>query len=85
MERNQNEVNEMNYTIASMSDTRGDMSIDFDRNGNMYMICLRNTETNELTYKEFTNHADAVELFSKLSMAILTGCYSYEDRKAMFN
>ena len=75
----------MIYTIATMSDTHGDMSIDFDKSGNMYLICLRNTETNELTYKEFADHADAVELFNKLSMAILTGCYSYEDRKAMFN
>ena len=74
----------MNYTIATMTDIHNDINIDFDKSGNMYMICLRNTESNELTYKKFANHADAVELFNKLSTAILTGCYSYEDRKAMF-
>lgn len=75
----------MNYTIATLNEVHGDINVDFVKSGNMYLICLRNTEINELTYKKFANHADAVGLFNKLSMAILTGCYSYEDRKAMFN
>lgn len=40
-------------------------------------------KTKEFTYKKYGTQEEAYTVFEKLSKAIVTGCYSYEDRKAM--
>lgn len=72
----------MNYTIATLKDVQGDIKVNFVVNGNQYYIGLYNEETDEYTTKTFDTIEEAQAVFNKFVSAILTGCYSYEQRKS---
>ena len=71
----------MNYTIATLEDVQGIILVDFSRDGSNYVVTMLNTYTHECTSKRFDNIDNAYSVFEKLSKAIITGCYSYEQRK----
>jgi hypothetical protein len=73
----------MHYTIAIIEDVQGEIKVNFDSKGNKYQVGIYNTETKEYTHNTFEKQEQAYAIFEKLSKAIVTGCYSYEDRKAM--
>lgn len=73
----------MNYTIASIEDVRGTITVEFEKSGNKYLVGIYETETKEFTHKKYDEMETAYSVFEKLSKAIITGCYSYEDRKGM--
>lgn len=72
----------MHYTIAMLEDVQGNVKVNFAATGNKYLVGLYNTVTREYTHKVFAKHADACKVFQWFTEAIITGCYSYEDRKA---
>lgn len=73
----------MNYTIAIMEDVQGVIRINLDKPGNEYLVGLYNKETKEYSHNTFSNINEANDIFQKLSSAIITGAYSYEQRKQM--
>lgn len=75
----------MSYTIASMEDVHNDLVLDFGKNGNKYTVSIYNKQTKELTHKEYTQQEEAINIFDKVSRAILTGCYSEQDRRNMID
>lgn len=75
----------MNYTIASLEDIQLGQTIDFDKDGNCYIIIIRNNETKETRTKRFENIGIAYEVFQRLTMAVLNGCYSFEQRAQILN
>lgn len=71
----------MYYTIASTREHGGLISIDFIKNGNRYVLELHNKGRNETTRKTFDDVQEALVVYLKFVESIITGCYSYEDRK----
>ena len=73
----------MTYTIAIIEDLNGEIKVNFDKTGNKYLVGIYHNETKEYTYKEYSTHEEAKQIYIKLTTAILEGTYSYEDRKKM--
>lgn len=73
----------MNWTIATMKDVHNGQEISIDKSGSTYTVWLANTATNERTHKSYKTMDEAYTVFEKLAHAIVTGWYSYQDRKAM--
>lgn len=73
----------MIYTIAIMQDIQNGQVVTLDKNGANFTVWLQNTDKKEKTRKNFESIDDAYTVFEKLSHAIITGCYSYGQRKAM--
>jgi len=71
----------MNYTIAIIEDVQGVIRVNLDKSGNKYLVGVYNTETKEYLHNTFSNINEANDIFQKLSLAIITGAYSYEQRK----
>lgn len=74
----------MYYTIASLSDVHNNQEFDFNKNGNRYTIGIRGEDGTYKT-KTFDNMRIAHEVFQKLTYAVLTGCYSFEQRVQILN
>jgi len=75
----------MNFTIAEMVDIQGDIKVKYGKDGNKYTVGIRNEETKEYTHNTYASKEDAYKVFSKLTKAIIDGCYSYEQRKSFLN
>lgn len=75
----------MNFTIAIMEDVHNNVTVSFDKSGNEYLVGLYHKETEEYTHKSFKTFEEAQEVFNKFANAILSGSYSYEQRKAFLN
>jgi hypothetical protein len=73
----------MSYTIGILEDVQGKITVNFDKNGNKYLIGIYHKETKEYTHNTFATHSEAYAVFEKLTRAILKGEYSYEQRKEM--
>lgn len=73
----------MNFTITTINDYAGNMEVSVEKSGNQYTVCLHHNEPHENTRAYFSDIEDAYATFEKLARAIVTGCYSYEARKAM--
>ena len=71
----------MNYTIAVMEDIHNGQKLDFSKDGNQYVIGLYSEETDTWVSKFYSSLEEAYEHFEKISKAIITGCYSFEQRK----
>ena len=71
----------MHYTIASIKDVQGVISVNFAKHGNGYMVYIHNRETHECTHRDFTKLNTAYDVFERLSRAIIMGNYNYEQRK----
>lgn len=69
----------MHYTIASISDMAGKCTIDLDKSGNQYNISIR-TEYGASFKMKYDTRQQAHAVFMRLTEAIITGCYSYEQR-----
>ena len=72
----------MNYTIAILQDVHNDVKINIDKNGNKYTVGIYNEITKEYTHKSFNEMQEAYKVFENLSKSVVSGCYSYEQRKA---
>ena len=75
----------MNFTICTIKDYAGNMEVSVDKSGNQYTVCLHHNELHENTRAYFSDIKDAYAVFEMLARAIVTGCYSYETRKAMIH
>lgn len=73
----------MSYTIAVIEDVQGTIKVDFGKSSNQYIVSIWETELRESTCKCYKTQEEAYSIFEKLSKAIITGCFSYEQRKAM--
>lgn len=73
----------MHYTIAIMEDVQNDITINFDKVGDGYLVGLRNEDNSEYTKKIFKVFIEAKSKYFELVDAIIEGCYSYEQRKEM--
>lgn len=71
----------MNYTIANLEDVQGIIEVHLIKSGDKYLVWLHNTETQEDAHETFAELMDAYTIFERLARVIVTGCYSYEDRK----
>ena len=73
----------MHYTIASLRDMQLQMGIELSKSGNKYQVSIHDNESGSFVHKDYKNHTDACAVFENLTKAVITGCYSYEQRKAM--
>ena len=73
----------MDYTIASLEDAQGTMSLDFGKSGNKYKVSIHNKETKDYVHRLFAEMDKAYEVFEKISKHVIFGNYSYEDRKEL--
>lgn len=72
----------MNYTIAVMEDVHNGQKLFFDKSGNMYDVCLYSEEIDTYVSRQYSTMEEAYRSFEKISKAIITGCFSFEQRKA---
>lgn len=70
----------MNYTIASLEDVQGTISLDLSKSGDLYLVSIYDRETKKSYNKRFRDKADAKKRFSEISDMILDGTYSTEGR-----
>lgn len=73
----------MNYTIAVLEDVYNDMTIDFCKDGENYTICIHAKPESYSHTMIYPNKHDANIVFLRLTVAIIDGCYSLEERIAM--
>lgn len=71
----------MHYTIAVMEDVHFGQRVNFDSVGNKYLVGLYEEETKTYVHKTYDSQEEAYEHFEKISKAIITSCYSFEQRK----
>lgn len=68
----------MNYTIARLIKDNLILSID-----NHYKVLLYNTDTKELTYKEFTTIDHGFKAFSLVSEVIIKSLFNEHDKREL--
>lgn len=73
----------MNYTIARTDETQGDLSVNYDINGNRYLIGIYNKESREYTHKTFDTREEAEKAYLTVVSWILNGLYSEADKRQM--
>lgn len=73
----------MHYTVATLEDVHSGQIISLDKCGNQYQVGAYHTETKDFAHKKFATLDEAKAVFLQLASAIVDGCYSYEQRKAM--
>lgn len=71
----------MSYTIAILEDVHNDQVFEFNKDGNGYTISLHNEATREYCSKRYKTIEEAREVYMMLVNAVMTGCYSFEQRK----
>lgn len=71
----------MNYTIAYLKQCNGNLKLNFNKNGKQYCIQLYNTETKELTTRNFELIDDAMSKFNILSALIIKNFYSEKQKR----
>jgi len=70
----------MNYMIASLNSIQDDLAAYFGKDGNQYVISMRNPKTEENYTRVFENQMDAAGAFTKLSQDVCLGQYSFQQR-----
>jgi hypothetical protein len=74
----------MNYTIAGITDIHSEIGLQvfYEKNGNKYDLVMSWNGENERQVKvvEVETQEIAVARYLKITQAILTGCYSFNDR-----
>lgn len=73
----------MNYTIAITEEIHGDLSVNFDKDGNQYLVGIRNKETGIYTHKSFKTHEAAQNAYLTIISWVLGGLYSEADKRSM--
>lgn len=71
----------MHYTVAVIEDVQCGQRVNFDHVGNKYLVGLYEEETKTYVHKTYASMEEAYSVFEKLSKAIITSCYSFEQRK----
>ena len=71
----------MNYTIATLNETQGNLKLNFDKLGNQYLIGIYNTETKEYTHRTFDDIEQSLYKFNELSAMIIKGLYSEQHKR----
>jgi len=75
----------MHYTIATMKDVHGKIEVDFNINGNQYQVGIYEADTKNYKHRTYRTQAEAYAIFERLANAIITGCYSLDERLAMLS
>ena len=70
----------MIYTIASLEDVQGTITLDLSKSGDLYLVSIYDRELEKSYHKRFRDKADAKKRFSEISDMILDGTYSTEGR-----
>lgn len=70
----------MHYTIALLEDLAQETSFQFNAAGNKYLIYMIKESENATISVKYDTHAEAFKVFMKLTEAVLTGCYSFDQR-----
>jgi hypothetical protein len=74
----------MNYTIAGTTDIHSEIGLQvfYEKNGNKYDLVMSWNGENERQVKvvEVETQEIAVARYLKITQAILTGCYTFNDR-----
>lgn len=77
----------MNYTIAGITDIHSEIGLQvfYEKNGHKYNLVMSWNGENERQVKvvEVETQEIAVARYLKITQAILTGCYSFNDRLAI--
>jgi hypothetical protein len=73
----------MHYTIASLEEVHGNLTLNLDSSGNKYVVGLYNKDTKEYTHTEFETIGNAYAVFETLARCICMSLYSYEEKKEM--
>lgn len=71
----------MYYTIAVLEDVHNGQKFEFNKNGNEYTISLYDEESGVYVTKDYKTNEGAIKVYQRLMEAVLTGCYSFEQRK----
>lgn len=71
----------MYYTIAVLEDVHNGQKFEFNKNGNEYTISLYDEESGVYVTKDYKTNEGAIKAYQRLMEAVLTGCYSFEQRK----
>lgn len=66
----------MSYTIASLEDVQGTITLDLSKSGDLYLVSIYDRETEKSYHKRFRDRIDAKKRFSEISDMILDGTYS---------
>lgn len=66
----------MSYTIASLEDVQGTITLDLSKSGDLYLVSIYDRETEKSYHKRFRDRTDAKKRFSEISDMILDGTYS---------
>lgn len=75
----------MMYSIAIIQDVHFKMFAELGKKGNKYTVSIGLENASDFKLKEFDDIESAYTVFEKISKAIVTGCYSYEQRKEFLN
>jgi hypothetical protein len=73
----------MSYTIASLEDVQGALSVDLGKTGNKYLVGIHNTVTREHTHKEFDSMEAAYTAFEKIARCVCMGLYTEREKREM--
>lgn len=73
----------MNYEIARMVETQGQLVLSLCQSGNKYGVQLYNDETKEFTSKLFNSIDDAFIKFTQIAELIIKGMFSEADKRKM--
>lgn len=71
----------MHYTIATLNEKHGNLTLNFDKAGNAYLVGLYNNKTQEYTHKTFISIEQAIYKFNELSAMIIKGLYSEQCKR----
>lgn len=71
----------MSYTISIIEDLHNNIKVNFDIEGNRYLVGIYNTETKIYTHKDFDDIQEAYNIFETLSNYIIFGLCSEEQRR----
>lgn len=75
----------MNYTIASLDDVQGNMTLELASSGNKTLVQMYNKDTKKLYSKEFDNRESAYKVFERIAQCICLGSESFNDRLYMLS
>lgn len=71
----------MNYTIATLEEAHGPLSLNIDHDGDRYTVGLYNRDTKEYTHKTFDSIQEAYKVFEKLSSWIVFSYYKETEKR----
>jgi len=75
----------MNKTIATLTNVKGEIVLDFTQSGDQYLVITHDAEAREHKHKEFQTKAEAYTAYEQITKSVILDDCSFEQRKAMLD